>query len=621
MGEGEGGDPARGTAVARRTVDAAEVGTEAPRLWTVVINGGGSAERNYQSHLLHVRELVSLLEARGVARNEVAVFVSDGADPAPDLAVIDAVDDEQHWLIEGLPVARALRPEVYLRNTEVAGVALEPASKQALSAWLAGAAGAMRAGDTLLVYVTDHGWKNGADLSDNAIVMWGENLRVSELRRALDVVPDGVRVVLLMSQCFSGSFANLVYGSPAGIDGSVCGYFSAPAGRFAYGCYAENRGRDNVGHSFRFIEGLRLSRRFVDAHATVLLDDRTPDVPHRTSDHYLQRLLAGIARARGVAIDAVVDELLEQAWADELHYRPAFDEIDRLGRAYGSFGPRSLAELEQRSRHLPELRDELDDSAGRWRTALQELKRENFAHFLDASPDWREVAVPDFLDGFEPEEKAETLELLLADVHEFTATDTDRSRRLGLLRVMAREAAAASYRMEVRLGATLRMRMLLTRIAGQVYVDRVGTTAERGAFERLVACEDLSLGPRVRPLGRARLESPPYPPLDEELQLLATVLPGWLGLDYKLVHPAARASLGLADGAVVVSRVYPGSPAQDAGLEVGDIVLGPPGDYFTEPNRIREWVMTSLVDEIRTVHVLRDGAVRVFELRVGAPPS
>jgi hypothetical protein len=88
-----------------------------------------------------------------------------------------------------------------------------------------------------------------------------------------------------MSQCFSGAFANLM--SVGAIDGrpsgNVCGYFSSTPDRPAYGCYPENRGKDNVGHSFHFIEALETTPELSAAHAQVLVDDQTPTCPNRTS--------------------------------------------------------------------------------------------------------------------------------------------------------------------------------------------------------------------------------------------------------------------------------------------------------------------------------------------------
>ena len=79
----------------------------------------------------------------------------------------------------------------------------------------------------------------------------------------LATLDPGVRVVALMSQCYSGGFAELANARSTGElpDGSTCGYFSSTADRPAYGCYPENRGRDNVGHSLPLHRGARRARR------------------------------------------------------------------------------------------------------------------------------------------------------------------------------------------------------------------------------------------------------------------------------------------------------------------------------------------------------------------------
>ena len=66
-------------------------------------------------------------------------------------------------------------------------------------------------GDVLLLYVTDHGTKNAADTANNYIVLWGkdERLSVQELSALLARLDAGVRVVTVMSQCYSGAFGGL----------------------------------------------------------------------------------------------------------------------------------------------------------------------------------------------------------------------------------------------------------------------------------------------------------------------------------------------------------------------------------------------------------------------------
>lgn len=590
------------------------------RVWAMLVNGGGSPEKNYQSHILHVRELIELLEVRGVARDRISVVASDGRDPTPDLAVLSASDEHAGWLIDRLPVGRMLAPALELVDTRLEGVEIATADRPHLRRRFEALGQVLQPGDDLLVYVTDHGWKNPENLRENGIVLWGDRLLVSELAELIASLPAGVRTVLVMSQCYSGAFAG-VMNYPAIEPGQVCGYFSTTAARPAYGCYAENRGRDNVGHGFWFIEGVRDSRSLADAHRTVLLNDRTPDVPLRSSDTYASNVLHREAAARGVPFEALVDLLLEQAWADELHYREHFALIDLIGKEYGAFSPRSFADLRERMANLPELTQTLTAYADRWQRSLDDLRRDNFSRFLVAEPHWREYVRSDFVDGLDEAERTRIRAWLLDDLGRYTESQAETRRRLELLHSMSRESRAGAYRMQVRLGAALRMQTLLTTIAGRVYLDRHATAAEREMFEALRQCENLELGARTRPLGRRRKPSEAYPPLARELDLLAAVLPGYLGVEYAVPDAASRQRYSLPLGAVRVTAVDPGSPAAAARIMVGDIVLGPPGDHFGERNEIREWTLTALGGELRTLEILRDGEVRAVELRISGFPG
>ena len=74
-----------------------------------------------------------------------------------------------------------------------------------------------------------------ATLGNNGIVLWGagESVSVKELGAMLRTLNSDVRVVTLMSQCYSGGFAQLETArSGDGLpNGETCGFFSSTADR------------------------------------------------------------------------------------------------------------------------------------------------------------------------------------------------------------------------------------------------------------------------------------------------------------------------------------------------------------------------------------------------------
>src|SRR5579871_852792 len=316
-------------------------------LYALLVNGGADRARNYQSHLLHLQQMLALLRAAGVPPDHVTVLASDGPDPEADLAVREVEPERAFWLLEDTPTGGALATPVTYANSVLPGVRLEAATKASLTAWFTKAARRLRAGDTLLLYVTDHGSRDPANGGDNRITLWGvdEAVSVHELRDLLARLDPGVRVVMLMSQCYSGGFASLRVPPDSAHPGGVCGYFSSTADRPAYGCYPENRGRNNVGHSFHFLAALAAGAGLADAHRTVLVADRTPDVPLRTSDLYLAQLLRRAAGGEPQAA-ALTDELLRTAWANPADSEDDLRLVDQVAAAFGVASPRSLAELD-----------------------------------------------------------------------------------------------------------------------------------------------------------------------------------------------------------------------------------------------------------------------------------
>jgi len=584
------------------------LGSQQPRLEVVLINGGGRPASNYQSHLLHVEQLHDLLRRSGIPESAIAIFSSDGSDPEADLAVREPQREADFWLLRGTRLERSLRTQTTYENSEVGEVTLRPANNEALRAWFQAAARRLRPGETLLLYVTDHGTKNKQDTSNNRITLWGKNesLSVTELQELVGWLDPGVRVVALMSQCYSGAFANLMYtgaadGAPRG---NVCGFYSSTAERSAYGCYPENRDKDNVGHSFRFIDALLQTRSFPEAHDRVLVSDRTPDVPLKTSNVYLRTILDAAARERGQKPGEYVDELLLEAWRNKRPWEPEIRLLDRIGQAFGYFSPRFLSELHEQSSLLPDVSHQFHSYSRAWSAALRSLASENLDRFVADRPSWETRVSDGALQALDAEGRRALTEALLADLTGYTHTDTQTAERLDLLKEKAEASEAARYRMQVRLGVVLRMEEVLTGIAGRVYVANHATESERNAYAALVGCEALTLpGEEASPI--PPVVPDPFPSYAEELELAQEVLPGWLGIQFRQASTTRRAESGLEAGAVSVLAVYPDSPARKAGLEVGDIVLGPPDAPFTEHQQIREWAMTAPTDEPRWLLVQR----------------
>jgi thiol-disulfide isomerase/thioredoxin len=573
----------------------------------LMINGGGTPRINYQSHLLHLQQLVDYLQSAGVPMQQVSIFSSDGDDEGLDLAFREPAPDD-FWRLRGTQQARTLGAPILYKSSEISGFRLEAATKDNLRLWFENNRERLHAGDTLLLYVTDHGNRNDKDLDNNSITLWGkkESISVRELRELCELLDPGVRIVTLMSQCFSGSFAQLMQahageGLP---QGNVCGYFASTAARPAYGCYPENRGRENVGHSFRFLQGLATAGTFPAAHDSVLTSDATPDVPLRTTDVYLEELLRDAAEQREVEFDALVDELLTVAWKEKARWEPEIRLLDRIGTAFGCFSPRSFSEIDAQITSLSDISEQLRELARAWRATLGEANAANMSRFLEAHAGWAE-RIPASASDLSKEERQRLATELLDALTRFTRADAPTEATLTRLHRKSTEADATAYRMQVRLGALLRMRTVLTNIAGRVHLDEHGEAAQRRAHAALLDCESLEVAPS--PTTPLLATKDPFPPFADDVEDAKRSLPAWMGIRFRDPPKQLRERYELPSGAAAVMAVYPDSPAAAAGLEPGDIILGTPEQSFSERHEVRKFTMLSEIGVPRRLDVLRNG--------------
>jgi thiol-disulfide isomerase/thioredoxin len=592
----------------------------------LLINGGDRPESNYLSHFHHLEDMVEVLRGRGVADARIHVFSGDGEDPAADLATRD-LPPADFWILEGTRIGERLKPQTRLVDTRWPGLTLRPARQQALREWFETARTRLAPGDRLLLFVTDHGTGDDDDPDNSAISLWHEKLTVRELRSLLGLLPAGVRVAMVMSQCYSGAFAGAIAEGSATPSGDVCGFFSTSARRKAYGCYPEGRDRDRMGHAFHFIEALGRRATTSEAHLDVLAEDDTPDVPLRTSDTYLARIVADEAAARGLELEALADTLLAQAWRTRAAWEPELRLLDRVGTAFGTFSPRSLSEIAARDRELEGVHKQIAAYAETWGDARTQLADALASDFLRGQPDWQARVEPGAWEKLGTPDRARLLAELAAQLQERARAEPDTWAKLETFKEKAARAAQARWRLEVRRAALQRMRAILVGVAGRVllHVDAAPPAsgsrhaAHREALAGLDRCEAFAPGDAGPVVTDNPPSRPAFPPLATELAILEEVSPSWLGVRFRSVAAQVRGERRLPAGATFLDAVYPGSPAERAGLQPGDIVLGTPGRPFETSRQLREWTLTAPRGVPLTLAALRpgaEGADRAFEAKL-----
>ena len=164
-------------------------------------------------------------------------------------------------------------------------------------------------------YFTGHGAYNAENEDNNWMLLWQEAfVSVKEMASWLDKLParEDAPFVTMMAQCYSGSFANLIYEQgdprrPVALQ-TRCGFFATVADRPSVGCTPAVNEADYKDYSSSFFAGLTGRDRtgntvssadynqddkisYAEAHAFAKVDEATTDWPISTVEAWLQRPL------------------------------------------------------------------------------------------------------------------------------------------------------------------------------------------------------------------------------------------------------------------------------------------------------------------------------------------
>ena len=94
----------------------------------------------------------------------------------------------------------------------------------------------------------------------------------------------------------------------------------------------------------------------------------------------------------------------------------------------------------------------------------------------------------------------------------------------------------------------------------------------------------------------------------------------WLGADGQAVTADIAKSLGLTrPEGVLISQIYPGSPAEQAGLAKGDVVLSVDGFAVDDSNALRYRVVTRRVGDLAAIRYWRSGVTRDAVVKIALP--
>ncbi len=98
------------------------------------------------------------------------------------------------------------------------------------------------------------------------------------------------------------------------------------------------------------------------------------------------------------------------------------------------------------------------------------------------------------------------------------------------------------------------------------------------------------------------------------------VIRGWLGVVIQEITPDMAEAIGVREG-ILVAQVVDGSPADKAGLKVGDIIVALNGQKLSSVRDLQFKIMKTKPGTTVELTVIRDGKEKIIKVKVGELPE
>jgi hypothetical protein len=365
----------------------------------------------------------------------------------------------------------------------------------------------------LLLYFTGHGSPGSSHNMDNNVYdLWGkeERLSVRDLAQDIARLPADVPTTIVMVQCFSGAFGNLLFegGDPQGkvIDRDIAGFFATIKERVAAGCtpavneaeyrdftsyfFAALTGRDRVGRSVTGADYNHDGRVGMDeAYCYALANDDSIDIPVCTSDVFLRRFVLApdtqVIQTRFSLIHSWASPA-QKAALDALSSRLKLRGEDRLKVAYNREGQEGGDNA---------ARDNVRETGRRFNTLREDDRR----ILLGRWPDLRNSDTSEYAKA--KTEAVAELGRQIADGKWKDLLDTANALDKAEEDEYTAELAEARLLRFIRLGKSVVLAHTL---------HETGDVATKARFDHLIEAEERTLLPPVDALHQADLT--PQPP-------------------------------------------------------------------------------------------------------------
>jgi len=106
----------------------------------------------------------------------------------------------------------------------------------------------------------------------------------------------------------------------------------------------------------------------------------------------------------------------------------------------------------------------------------------------------------------------------------------------------------------------------------------------------------------------------------DQLMAKGRVVRGWLGVVIQEITPEIAETIGVKEG-ILVSQIAAGSPAEKAGLKVGDIIVAIDGEKVREVRELQFRVMKTPPGTEVTLTIIRGGKEQTIKAKVGEMPE